>query len=67
MAIQRMTMMGANPMTWMAVNGEWQRDWVRRDRSNPIIAQLLLVERTYTSRAHMLIRHRWAGAGHTLV
>jgi nicotinamidase-related amidase len=30
-AIQRMIAAGANVMTWMAVAGEWQRDWARRD------------------------------------
>ncbi len=28
-AIQRMIAAGANPMTWMAVMAEWQRDWAR--------------------------------------
>ncbi|MBL6082448.1 hydrolase [Belnapia sp. T18] len=28
-AIQRMIAAGANPMTWMALAGEWQRDWAR--------------------------------------
>ena len=28
-AVQRMIVAGANPMTWMAVLGEWQRDWAR--------------------------------------
>jgi nicotinamidase-related amidase len=28
-AIQRMIAAGANVMTWMAVAGEWQRDWAR--------------------------------------
>jgi nicotinamidase-related amidase len=27
--IQRMIAAGANPMTWMAVMAEWQRDWAR--------------------------------------
>jgi nicotinamidase-related amidase len=30
-AIQRMLAAGANVMTWMAVAGEWQRDWARLD------------------------------------
>ena len=29
MAIRRMVAAGAVPMTWMAVAGEWQRDWAR--------------------------------------
>lgn len=27
--VQRMIAAGANPMTWMAVMAEWQRDWAR--------------------------------------
>jgi nicotinamidase-related amidase len=30
-AIQRMIAAGANPMTWMALAGEWQRDWARTE------------------------------------
>jgi len=29
MAVQRMIMAGVVPITWMAVMGEWQRDWAR--------------------------------------
>src|SRR6266850_955691 len=29
MAVRRMIQAGAVPMTWMAVQGEWQRDWAR--------------------------------------
>jgi nicotinamidase-related amidase len=29
MAVRRMVQAGAVPMTWMAVQGEWQRDWAR--------------------------------------
>jgi len=29
MAVRRMGAAGAVPMTWMAVAGEWQRDWAR--------------------------------------
>jgi nicotinamidase-related amidase len=29
LAVQRMIAAGANPMTWLAVLGEWQRDWAR--------------------------------------
>lgn len=29
MAVRRMVAAGAVPMTWMAVAGEWQRDWAR--------------------------------------
>jgi nicotinamidase-related amidase len=30
-AVQRMIRAGANPMTWMALVGEWQRDWARAE------------------------------------
>ena len=29
MAVRRMVAAGAVPMTWLAVLGEWQRDWAR--------------------------------------
>jgi nicotinamidase-related amidase len=29
MAVQRMIMAGVVPMTWIACQGEWQRDWAR--------------------------------------
>jgi nicotinamidase-related amidase len=29
MAVRRMVQAGAVPITWMAVSGEWQRDWAR--------------------------------------
>ncbi|ANJ11970.1 hydrolase [Streptomyces parvulus] len=29
MAVQRMIQAGVTPITWMAVLGEWQRDWAR--------------------------------------
>lgn len=29
MAVRRMVQAGAVPITWMAVAGEWQRDWAR--------------------------------------
>ncbi|OEV22736.1 amidohydrolase, partial [Streptomyces nanshensis] len=29
MAVQRMVQAGVVPLTWMAVLGEWQRDWAR--------------------------------------
>ena len=31
MAVRRMVQAGAVPMTWMAVMGEWQRDWAREE------------------------------------
>jgi nicotinamidase-related amidase len=30
MAVRRMVQAGAVPITWLAVLGEWQRDWVRK-------------------------------------
>ncbi|HMI36602.1 MAG TPA: isochorismatase family protein, partial [Steroidobacteraceae bacterium] len=29
MAVRRLVQAGAVPMTWLAVQGEWQRDWAR--------------------------------------
>ncbi|RKH09720.1 hydrolase [Corallococcus praedator] len=29
MAVRRMQMAGVTPITWMAILGEWQRDWAR--------------------------------------
>jgi len=31
MAVRRMAAAGAVPITWLAVVGEWQRDWARED------------------------------------
>ena len=31
MAVQRMVVAGAVPITWMAVMAEWQRDWAREE------------------------------------
>lgn len=31
MAVRRMVQAGAVPITWMAVMGEWQRDWAREE------------------------------------
>src|SRR5882724_10134787 len=31
MAVRRMTAAGAVPVTWLAVAGEWQRDWAREE------------------------------------
>ena len=33
MAIRRMIMAGVVPITWMAVAGEWQRDWARQEQA----------------------------------
>jgi len=29
MAVRRMVQAGAVPITWIALSGEWQRDWAR--------------------------------------
>jgi nicotinamidase-related amidase len=41
LAVQRMIAAGANPMTWLAVLGEWQRDWARM-ATVPAFAKILL-------------------------
>jgi nicotinamidase-related amidase len=41
MAVLRMIAAGANPMTWMAVAGEWQRDWARSETAGGL-AELLV-------------------------
>jgi nicotinamidase-related amidase len=40
MAVQRMSRAGAVPITWMAVLGEWQRDWAR-EPTVPGVADVL--------------------------
>jgi nicotinamidase-related amidase len=40
-AVLRMVAAGANPMTWMAVAGEWQRDWARSETAGGL-AELLV-------------------------
>lgn len=42
MAIRRMVQAGCVPITWMAVMGEWQRDWARQG-SIPGVAGVLSV------------------------
>jgi len=37
-AIQRMIGAGANVMTWMALCGEWQRDWARTEHVDELTA-----------------------------
>lgn len=37
-AIQRMISAGANVMTWMALCGEWQRDWARTEHVDELTA-----------------------------
>src|SRR5829696_10088275 len=36
MAIRRMVMAGVVPITWMAVGGEWQRDWAREEQAKAV-------------------------------
>jgi nicotinamidase-related amidase len=36
MAVRRMVMAGVVPMNWLAVAGEWQRDWAREDSAKKI-------------------------------
>ncbi|WP_043359261.1 hydrolase [Belnapia sp. F-4-1] len=40
-AIQRMISAGANVMTWMALAGEWQRDWARTEHVEELIDVLV--------------------------
>jgi len=35
-AIQRMISAGANTMTWLALAGEWQRDWARMETAGAL-------------------------------
>lgn len=42
MAVRRLVQAGAVPMTWMAVQAEWQRDWAR-EQTVPGLAQVLAV------------------------
>lgn len=36
MAVHRMIRAGANPMTWLAIVSEWQRDWARTQHLEPL-------------------------------
>ena len=40
-AIQRMIAAGANMMTWMALAGEWQRDWARTEHAAELTEVLM--------------------------
>ncbi|MEV0352051.1 hydrolase [Nonomuraea sp. NPDC052129] len=40
MAVRRMEQAGVVPITWMAVSGEWQRDWAR-EPTPPELTQIL--------------------------
>ncbi|MEU8537499.1 hydrolase [Streptomyces parvulus] len=39
MAVRRMIQAGVTPITWMAVLGEWQRDWAR-EKTVPGVAEI---------------------------
>jgi nicotinamidase-related amidase len=41
MAVRRMVQAGAVPITWMAVLGEWQRDWAREETAVGISGVIL--------------------------
>jgi len=41
MAVRRMVQAGAVPITWMAVLGEWQRDWAREETSEGLANVIL--------------------------
>ena len=40
MAVRRLVQAGAVPMTWLAIQGEWQRDWAR-ETTVPGVAEVL--------------------------
>jgi nicotinamidase-related amidase len=39
MAVRRMVAAGAVPITWMAVLGEWQRDWARDETAAGVVLE----------------------------
>jgi nicotinamidase-related amidase len=41
MAVRRMVQAGAVPITWMAVLGEWQRDWAREETAAGVAGVVL--------------------------
>jgi len=41
MAVRRMVQAGAVPITWMAVLGEWQRDWAREKTAAAVSSVIL--------------------------
>ena len=41
MAVRRMVAAGAVPITWLAVLGEWQRDWAREKTAAGVAAVVL--------------------------
>jgi nicotinamidase-related amidase len=40
MAVHRMLLAGVKPITWLAVLGEWQRDWARQETVGPFAGVL---------------------------
>jgi nicotinamidase-related amidase len=48
MAVRRLVQAGAVPITWMAVLGEWQRDWAR--------------EKTAAALSNVILEHGGASA-----
>ena len=52
MAVRRMVQAGIVPITWMALLGEWQRDWARED-TIPALANLLIEHGGATGVAHV--------------
>jgi nicotinamidase-related amidase len=41
MAVRRMVQAGAVPITWLAVLGEWQRDWAREESATKLSSVIL--------------------------
>jgi nicotinamidase-related amidase len=41
MAVRRMVQAGVTPVTWLAVFGEWQRDWARTETLGPLAEVLV--------------------------
>ncbi len=48
MAVRRMVQAGIVPITWMALLGEWQRDWAC-EKTLPDLASLLLEHHSSTA------------------
>jgi nicotinamidase-related amidase len=52
MAVRRMVQAGVVPITWMALSGEWQRDWARED-TIPLLASVFIEHGGATGVAFM--------------
>jgi nicotinamidase-related amidase len=59
MAVRRMVAAGAVPMTWLAVLGEWQRDWARESTAAGVAG----VVAEHGARSVSLIEHDTAFRG----